>query len=153
MFSVRQASFASPILFSRSSVDARRQVLDRARRLEAYAGLANAHRDRLSDLPGFDVSLIDEARNLAILLRNRSGQALLADLDSGISGILDERNRLLTLLVDRVAKVRRAARYVFRAHPDTARKFASGYERARRRASRRKQAAKAPSQAAAATAE
>lgn len=108
--------------------------------LEAYAGLASEHRARLTDLPGFDLTLIQEARNLAITLRNRSGQALLADLDSGIKDLLDERNRLLTLLVERVSKVRRAARYVFRAHPDTARKFASGYERTRRRASRRKQA-------------
>jgi hypothetical protein len=121
--------------------------------LEAYAGLAGEHRERLVDLPGFDVGLIDEARNLAIVLRNRSGEALLADLDSGIKDLLDERNRLLSLLVDRVAKVRRAARYVFRAYPETARKFASGYERTRRRATRRKQAAAAPAQSAAATAE
>jgi hypothetical protein len=106
--------------------------------LEAYAGLANEHRARVSGLPGFDEALISEAQSLAQALRSRSGEALLADLRSGASDVIDERNRLLTLLLERVQRVRRAARYVFRAYPQIVRNFTSSYERTRRRERRRK---------------
>ncbi len=46
------------------------------------------------------------------------------------------RDRFLVLIVRRVAKVRRIARYVFRAHPDIVRDVTSAYLRDRRRAYR-----------------
>lgn len=55
------------------------------------------------------------------------------------SAVLSQRNRLITLLLDRMQIIRRAARYIFRSHPRQARKFSSAYERTKRRASRRAQ--------------
>jgi hypothetical protein len=108
--------------------------------LDAYWKLARDHREPLSSIGVFDVSLIDEALALSGKLRDRSGQALLAGETSGVTRMLDERNRLLSLLLDRVQRVRRAARYVFRTHPELAKSFASGYERARRTTLRRRKA-------------
>lgn len=55
-------------------------------------------------------------------------------------GALSLRNRLLTLLADRVQSVRRAARYLYRSHPKELRKFTRAYERTRRRARARAKA-------------
>jgi hypothetical protein len=58
---------------------------------------------------------------------------------------VDLRNRLVTLLEHRVSKVRRAARYVFRDHPEVVRQVTSSYERKRRvEAKRRKKAVVEP---------
>jgi hypothetical protein len=108
--------------------------------LDAYWKMARDHREALATLGVFNVALIDEALALAGTLRDRSGEALLQDDTSGVTRLLDERNRLLALLLDRVQRVRRAARYVFRAHPKIAKSFASGYERARRHTLRRRKA-------------
>jgi hypothetical protein len=58
---------------------------------------------------------------------------------------IDLRNRLVTLLDQRVSKVRRAARYVFRDHPEVVRQVTSAYERKRRvETKRRKKSAIEP---------
>lgn len=116
--------------------------------LEAYVALAEDYREELTTIKGFDLALLDEARALAGALRMRSGEALVGGVTSGASVLLVERNRLITLLQDRVARVRRAARYVFRAHPDIARKFASSYHRNRRQSLRKRKAAEATQAAA-----
>jgi len=51
---------------------------------------------------------------------------------------LDIRNRVATLLVDRVNLVRSAARFVFRNQPDIVRLSTSAFERRRRKAQRAK---------------
>jgi hypothetical protein len=111
--------------------------------LEAYVSLAEDHREELTGIQGFDVAMLDEARALAGALRTRSGQALIGDVTTGIADLLSERNRLVALLLDRVNRVRRAARYVFRDHPEVARKFTSAYQRSRRQSLRRRKAAEA----------
>ena len=47
------------------------------------------------------------------------------------------RNRLMTLLFDRMIRVRSAARFVFRGRPEIIREATSAYERRRRAAGRR----------------
>lgn len=108
--------------------------------LEAYTALADEHRADVTGIEGFDLSLLDEALVLAGKLRERSAEALVGDVTSGIRELIVRRNRLLTLLQDRMNRVRRAARYVFRAYPDIAQKFTSAYQRERRRDLRRRKA-------------
>ena len=66
---------------------------------------------------------------------------------AGVRKAMQWRNRLATLLTDEVAKIRRAARFVLRHHPQIAREATSTYER-RARAARRR-AARARAQASA----
>ncbi len=121
--------------------DAHEQALSQdavAAALEDYAALAELHRDDIDGLGGFDAALIDEARRLAAALRERSATALTGEATSASQTALDLRNRLATLLFERMSAVRSAARFVFRNDPDTVRKVTSAYERQRRSASRRR---------------
>lgn len=92
--------------------------------------------DRLAALKDFDTAWIDEARDVARKLSvegpPRPGKE--ASLE------IDFRNRLLMLLDLRVSKVRRAARYVYRDHPEMIRLVTSAYERKRRLDAKRKKA-------------
>jgi len=108
--------------------------------LEGYAELAGMHADKLGQVDGFDIALIEEARTLAAALRNQSAAALTRTTPDAQRQALSLRNRLLMLLVDRVRRVRRAAQYVFRSNPEVARKFTSAYERRQRTARRRAKA-------------
>jgi len=99
-----------------------------AAELADYVKLASEHRSALDGLGGFDVALIDQAKELVGELRAR-GPIESADADAA----LDERNRLITLLQRRVGLVRAAARFVFRRDPAIVREVTSAYERRRRR--------------------
>ncbi len=110
--------------------------------LESYAELAGKYRDALTKLQGFDPTLIDEARTLAAALRQQSAAALTHATADTQREALALRNRLLTLLIERVKRVRRAAAYVFRNQPDIVRKFTSAFERKQRSARRRAKAGK-----------
>lgn len=113
--------------------------------LEGYAELAGQHEQALAKIDGFDLGLLEEARSLAAVLREQSALALARTTPDAQRQALALRNRLLTLLGDRVKRVRRAAAYVFRNYPEITRKFTSAYERRQRSARRRaKQAAEAP---------
>jgi hypothetical protein len=111
---------------SRIAVDSTLATIIQA--LVDFAGIADAIRERLPDLEDFDLALIEEARTLAATL----GEGGPAQVGAVASPDVDLRNRLLTLLGARVGQVRRAARYVFRGHPDVMRKATSAYERMRR---------------------
>lgn len=104
--------------------------------LEEYSFFAEDHRAELARLKAFDPALIEEARALAGRLRSRNAELHIAKLSSGAAGFLAHRNQLLALLRDRVARIRRTARYVFAEHPEVLRRFSSDYQRARRRAAR-----------------
>jgi hypothetical protein len=90
--------------------------------LEGFADLADRYHADLAKIAGFDVSLIAEARSLAASLRQRSAELLTKANPSEQRGVLSLRNRLLTLLFERVQRVRRAAQYLFRGQPDVLRK-------------------------------
>ncbi len=108
--------------------------------LDAYAELADRYRDRLGKIEGFELNLIAEARGLGAQVRQRSASALTRN-PAEQRQILSLRNRLITLLQDRVRLVRRAAQYVFRNFPDISRRFTSAFERRQRAARRRAQRA------------
>ncbi len=106
--------------------------------LEDYANLAEDYEKRLDGLGDFDVALLAEARALAKELRAMPPSNPAASAASKTA--LGFRNRLLQLLDQRVRRVRAAARYVFRRHPELARQAGSAYERKRRVEARRAKA-------------
>jgi hypothetical protein len=109
--------------------------------LTTYSELAWEHEQALSNLPAFDLGVLDEALVLAGALRSRSGEAKVQQHFSEASERLTARNQLLALLHDRLARIRRCARLLFRDHPDIARKFTSEHKRVQRREQRRTKAA------------
>jgi hypothetical protein len=106
--------------------------------LDSFAGLADRYRKELGKVAGFDLDLIAEARTLADALRQRSAQQLAQGNLNEQRATLALRNRLLSCLLERVGNVRRAAQYLFRAHPEISRRFTSTHERKQRSARRRK---------------
>jgi hypothetical protein len=98
---------------------------DLAQALDDFGALASVHREGLSELGTFDVALID-LRGDQDAARTATAARLL-------------RDRLATLLQRRMARVRAAARHVFRHHPKILREVTSNYQRTRRAAARRKQ--------------
>jgi hypothetical protein len=105
------------------------------------AAVAEEVKERLATLTSFDLGWITEAREVAQKLSSQGPPLTGQAADPRI----DLRNRLVTLLDQRVSKVRRAARYVFRDHPEVVRQVTSAYERKRRvEAKRRKKSAVEP---------
>jgi len=107
-----------------------------ASELDDYATLAAEHRSAIRGLGGFDEGDLDRAVELARLLRDLPTAANAPEREATRQA-LDLRNRLAWLLQQKLAQVRAAARFVFRHQPDTARSFASTYERKKRAAARR----------------
>ncbi len=99
--------------------------------LEDYAGLAEMHRERIAELGAFEIGMIQEARELAANLRALSAERLAGTVNDEQRRALDLRNRLAALLHQRMQLVRAAARYVFRHHPDIAKRATSAYQRQR----------------------
>lgn len=100
--------------------------------LEGFAYYAAGYRDRLAELPEFDPSMIDEALVVANRLREQSALKLSSEQLDRQKRTLSLRNRLVTLLIERMRIVRRAARFVFRNHPEVARLASSAYKRRKR---------------------
>jgi hypothetical protein len=100
--------------------------------LEGFALYANRFRAELDALPEFSAEMIDEALVLSERVREHSAVKLSGMQKSEQQRYLALRNGLVTLLQERVLKARRAARFVFRHHPQIAAKFGSTYERRRR---------------------
>jgi hypothetical protein len=92
--------------------------------LSDYAALATRMRSRLSTLGGFDMGAIDAAHHLARELRLINDQAIAAE---PAARALDLRNRIATLLVERMEIVRMTANTVFCNHPAIARLTTSSF--------------------------
>ena len=111
--------------------------------LADFAALGKQYAKDIDGVGGFDVALLDEAVDLAAQLRDStsaSGSIIVEASESAKA--LDLRNRLSTLLAQRLARVRAAARFVFREEPDVIREATSTYERRKRAAARRTAAKK-----------
>ena len=104
-----------------------------------YAALAELHRTAITGLGGFDATVIDSAPKIAMALRERSAGPATLEPSMDARQILELRNRIATLLVDRIQRVRSAAQFVFRKQPDIVRKVTSAYERQQRATQRRRQ--------------
>jgi hypothetical protein len=104
--------------------------------LEGFALFADSYRAELSELPGFDSNIFDDAWTAVGALRQhaalRVGRAPRIERGRRVAF----RNRLIGLLAERVRSVRRAARFVFRHHPKIAQEFCSEYQRSKRARSR-----------------
>ena len=110
--------------------------------LDDCVALASRHRDELDGLGNFDVALLDEGKQVATQLRERSAARIGVQNPSAERRAQEHRNRLAALLGQRINRVRAAARFVFRSHPEVIREVTSTYER-RRRAARRRNAVEA----------
>lgn len=113
--------------------------------LRNHAALADSLRARLThDDEGFDAGLIDEALALASRLMRPSLAPATSEggAEPADAGAYALRNRLLRLLVERVALVRRCARHVFKRHPEVLQEVTSAYERERRARARKARAEK-----------
>ncbi len=100
-----------------------------AAELSDYTALARQEAAGLEGLGGFEFALIDEAESLARQLRERPTSPTSPE---NTRRTLDIRNRVATLLLDRMGQVRAAARFVFRNYPEIARESSSAFERRRR---------------------
>ena len=107
--------------------------------LEGFAYFGNRFREELGKLPEFDVAMLDEALEVANRLREQSAIELSSTAQDRQKQLLSLRNRYITLLTEKMNTARRAARFVFRNHPEVARLFSSSYERKRRARSRARQ--------------
>lgn len=105
--------------------------------LMEYAALAEAHREGLSTVGTFDLKTIEEARALAQGLRDLPSVAERARPTEDGERQRALRDGFAALLVERIRRVRSAARWVFRAHPEVVKLSTSAYERRRRADSRR----------------
>lgn len=103
-------------------------------RLYQHARFAEMHRAELDGLGGFDVGLIDEAFALVATFQKLPALVPMEELSQGMVKL---RNQLATLLARRMATIRAAARFVFRASPAIVREATSVYERRRGVAARR----------------
>jgi hypothetical protein len=117
-----------------------------ANALSDYAFLAEPHREQMDGLGGFDVKMIDEAKELAEKLRNRPPSAREASVESREALVL--RNKIVNLMTVRMNLVRAAAKFVFRGQAAIIKKATSAYERKRRAEAARAAKKKAEEQAA-----
>jgi len=101
--------------------------------LADYAALARQETEGLEGLGSFDTALIAQAEMLSRQLRECPTRRTVPE---NTRRALDMRNRVATLLVDRMGQVRAAARYVFRRQRVIALEAGSAFERRRRSASR-----------------
>jgi hypothetical protein len=97
--------------------------------LDDYAAMAEPIRGEIDGLADFSAPTIDTARELAKSLRQRSAPTV---KNSAADKALRLRNQVWTLLHQRIREVRRAARIVFRNHPETLRMVTSNYQRRKR---------------------
>jgi hypothetical protein len=105
--------------------------------LADYVGLARDLKDDLAQIGAFDLALIDEGAELVLALRERPA-ARVRGRNGEAAALLSKRNRLAALLIQRIARVRTAARYVFRHHEAIVKQATSAYQRRRRAAVRRR---------------
>lgn len=115
-----------------------------AAELADFVNLGRAYEDDLAAIDGFDVALLDEGGELVARVRERSAKGE-SSLDARRTHAIRRRNGLVTVLLQRVALVRGAAKYVFRHHPAIVREVTSAYERRKRAQTRRRKAAEVAS--------
>ncbi len=108
--------------------------------LKAYCGTCRTLAPELGELEGFDMAILDEATKVAgALLSHTVGVQ-----PQGLTKLRKDRNSMLSLMRDRVAKLRKVMAFVFDEHPEVVRATASEYGRNKRRASARAKAAGLP---------
>ncbi len=102
-----------------------------------FAALASTHRKGLAAMGGFDTKVIDDARALAAELQKIPTPAERAQRGAESDKQRALRDGLAALLMERMRRVRSAARWVFREHPEVARLSTSAFARDRRTAARK----------------
>ena len=99
-----------------------------------YKAIATVNDTLLRNVPGYSPSMISEGdRLMRQLLQTRPGRPKASEARRNA---LTLRRQLTHVLADRVRRVRSAARFVFRNHPEIRRLATSDFERRRRRRNR-----------------
>lgn len=98
--------------------------------LSQFALFAREQKDKLATVGDFDMSLIEEAAELANTLPQQRNH----EQSSQASELLARRNRLLSLLASKESEVRRIFKRVFRNYPNIVRESLSAFERRARSA-------------------
>jgi hypothetical protein len=101
-----------------------------ANALASYVTAARSLSADLSDLEGFDMTLIDRAQSMADALMGRPTTS------TDMRSVRQRRNRIAALLRVLVNRTRKLGRFVFRHHPEVVREMASTFHRNRRIAER-----------------
>jgi hypothetical protein len=99
--------------------------------LKAYCGTCRTLAPELGELEGFDMAIVDEATKIADALLSHT----VGVQPQRLTKLRKERNSMLSLMRDRVAKLRKVMAFVFDEHPEVVRATASEFGRNRRRAS------------------
>lgn len=134
----KDAKFAA-VVAANDSVDT---IDGAARALKDYSALVELYVDDVDGLLGFERESIDEGRKLAeeLLAINREFEK-----SPETRRALAARNDLLTLLEQRVSRVRKVAQLLYgQKHPEIARLVTSSYQRRARAEARRKEVSKEP---------
>lgn len=105
--------------------------------LYEYAELARRNRTQVVGLGGFDADRLEQASALATQLRERSADRISGDGVVARRAARELRDRLATLLYERMQRVRAAARFLYRDDPARLRQVTSSYQRRKRAANRR----------------
>jgi hypothetical protein len=104
--------------------------------IDAHLHVVRANKNALSSVPGLTDAFLDEGARLAEALGNvRRGRSRGSD---DYRNLLARKQALLHILLDRVSRVRTAARFVFRNHRSLQKLASSDFERKRRRKNRKK---------------
>lgn len=107
-------------------------VGDLTNALASYVTAARSLSPELSELAGFTMSSVEAAQGVVDHLLGRG-------MASSTRTTRIRRNRLLVMIRNRVAKIRKVARFTFRNYPDILRETASAYSRERRRSAKREE--------------
>jgi hypothetical protein len=106
--------------------------------LESYARVAQTHLPKATEISGLQPATVQQAWDAAMALRAQKAANPRGGARDEMSEVIALRNRLGALLLRKMRAVRRAARFLFRGHPDLIREFTSTYERSRRMAASRR---------------
>ncbi len=101
--------------------------------LAAYVDVCRMLTSELATLDGFEPAMVDEGAEVADMLSARKATSK----NELTRSALLRRNRLLQMIRDRLAKLRKIVRYAFASHPETMREFFSAFNRDTRRAQKR----------------
>jgi hypothetical protein len=106
-----------------------------AQRINTLQVMVRTRPDELGSLPGLTPEFLAEGEALQAALYNvRKGRTRGSD---SLQAAVRQKNALVHILLDRVSRVRTAARFVYRNHPQIRKLAMSDFERRRRSKNRR----------------
>ena len=120
--------------FNRAYLRDKKDAATLAQWMADYHTVALQNETALIQVPGYDPAILEKGTAITERLRvTRRGRPRGSDTKQAA---LDRRRQLTHVLAERVRRVRSAARFVFRNHPEIRKLVTSDFERRRRRQNR-----------------